>query len=199
MHMFEEQIDNDYIVMQGGTSEGTQIKYRKDGFWYKKDNRGREGLAEYLASGILGFSTLNPKEYVRYEMGNINGHSGCRSRNFLLPDEELVTFYRLYYNEMGKDLSQVTNRMDEMEERIEYVINFINQSVNWCFPIEENVKRVVARPFSGSHERMVNYLGMGFELNWENALKWLENEPESIERNVLIYQMQRYRGEPVPA
>ena len=79
MHMFEEQIDNDHIVMQGGTSEGTQIKYRKDGFWYKKDNRGREGLAEYLTSGILRFSTLNPKEYVRYEIGNINGHPGCRS------------------------------------------------------------------------------------------------------------------------
>ena len=38
--MFKEEIGNEFIVIQEGTSEGTQIKYRKDGFWYKKDNRG---------------------------------------------------------------------------------------------------------------------------------------------------------------
>lgn len=27
--MFEEQIDNEYIVIQEGTSEGTQVKYKK--------------------------------------------------------------------------------------------------------------------------------------------------------------------------
>ena len=42
--MFKEEIGNEFIVIQEGTSEGTQIKYRKDGFWYKKDNRGHEGL-----------------------------------------------------------------------------------------------------------------------------------------------------------
>ena len=41
--MFKEEIGNEFIVIQEGTSEGTQIKYRKDGFWYKKDNRGHEG------------------------------------------------------------------------------------------------------------------------------------------------------------
>ena len=43
--MFKEEIGNEFIVIQEGTSEGTQIKYRKDGFWYKKDNRGHEGRA----------------------------------------------------------------------------------------------------------------------------------------------------------
>lgn len=60
-----------------------------------------------------------------------------------------------------------------------------NQSVNWRFPMEGNVKRVIARPFSGSHERVVKYLGTGFEMDWENALKWLESESESRERNAL--------------
>ena len=41
--MFSENIGNDYIVIQEGTSEGTQVKY-------KKDNRGNEGRAEYLVS-----------------------------------------------------------------------------------------------------------------------------------------------------
>lgn len=34
--MFKEEIGNEFIVIQEGTSEGTQIKYRKDGFWYKR-------------------------------------------------------------------------------------------------------------------------------------------------------------------
>lgn len=247
--MFKEQISQDYIVIQGGTSEGTQIKYKKDGFWYKKDNRGKEGLAEYLSSRLLTFSTLLPSEYVQYEQGTINGRTGCRSKNFLAPDEELITFYRLYYNEKGRDLSQVINQMDIVEERIEYVINFIwqscrldirdylrkvltldmiilnedrhlnnlavvlkgdvfvpapifdngvslltaNQSVNWYFSMEENVKRVIARPFSGSHERMVKYLGKGFSLDTEGALQWLESEPWSRERDVLMYQIGKYK------
>lgn len=245
--MFEEEIQEEYIVIQGGTSEGTQIKYRKDGFWYKKDHWGQEGLAEYLSSRLLEYSSLDPAEYILYEQGTINGEMGCRSRDFLKPGEELITFYRLYYNEMGRDLSQVIAGMDEMEERIEYVITFIlqscaldvrdylrkiltldmlvlnedrhlnnlavisrdnqfipapifdngvslltaNQSVNWHFSMEENVKRVVARPFSGSHKKMVEYLGTGFTLDKEGALKWLESEPESRERDVLIYQIQR--------
>ena len=34
--MFSENIGNDYIVIQEGTSEGTQVKYKKDGYWYNK-------------------------------------------------------------------------------------------------------------------------------------------------------------------
>ena len=64
-----------------------------------------------------------------------------------------------------------------------------NQSVNWNFGIEENVKRVVARPFSGSHKKMFEYFGKGFELDSNSALKWLQAEPQSIERDVLIYQL----------
>jgi len=160
----------------------------------------------------------------------------------------LITFYRLYYNEVGKDLSQVISRMDTMEERVEYVIEFIrqscsldvrdylrkvmtldmlvlnedrhlnnlavimkdnqfipapifdngvslltaNQSVNWNFSIEENVQRVIARPFSGSHEKMVSYLGKGFSLDAKEALAWLDTEPQSKEKEILIYQIRRY-------
>ena len=42
MNMFQETISDEYIVIQSGTSEGSQIKYRKDNYWYKKDNRGHE-------------------------------------------------------------------------------------------------------------------------------------------------------------
>ncbi len=126
--MFQEEISRNYIVTMQGTSEGTQIKYYKDGFWYKKDSRGREGLTEYLISRLLTFSDLEEKEYILYEQGTVNGLSGCRSRNFLSRDQELITFYRLYYNEFGRDISSVLNQMNEMEERIEYVIRYIQDS-----------------------------------------------------------------------
>ena len=126
--MFKEELEEHYIVTQVGTSEGTQIKYKKDNYWYKKDNRGNEGLAEYLVSKLLTFSNMDADEYIIYEQGKINGTSGCRSENFLKEGEELITFYRLYYNEFGKDLSQVLAGMDSMKERIEYVLRFVKQS-----------------------------------------------------------------------
>jgi hypothetical protein len=247
--MFTENVDESYVVTQMGTSEGTQIKYYKDGFWYKKDNRGSEGRTEYLVSKLLTFSSLTSDEYVMYECGTINGNSGCRSRNFLEPDEELITLYRLYYNEFGKDLSKVISQMETMEERIRYVLAFVkdscaldltdyfkkvftldllvlnedrhlnnlavilkenhfevapiydngvslltaNQSVNWRFGIEENVKRVIARPFSGSHEKMQAYFGKGFTLEVDAAIAWLDTEPDSREKEVLRYQLEKYR------
>ena len=81
--MFQEKVEEEYIVTQAGTSEGTQIKYKKGDYWYKKDNRGKEGLAEYLVSKLLTFSGMEQTDYVLYEQGYINGIPGCRSKNFL--------------------------------------------------------------------------------------------------------------------
>ncbi len=246
--MFREEVDEEYIITQEGTSEGTQIKYKKDGFWYKKDHRGHEGLAEYLVSKLMTFSDLEQTDYIWYEQGYINDVPGCRSQNFLGDGEELVTLYRLYFNEFGKDLSQVLAGMNRMEERVEYVLRFVkqscdldirdyltrvimldmivlnedrhlnnlavifkedhficapifdngislltaSQSVNWNFPLEENVRRVIARPFSGSHEKMYEYLGRGFSIDCKKAHVWLDTEPVSREKEVLEYQLKRY-------
>lgn len=250
MQMFYEKISNEYIITQEGTSEGTQIKYKKDGYWYKKDSRGHEGRAEYLVSRLLDFTTLGKEEYIQYEEGMINDCSGCRSRNFLEDGAELITFYRLYYNAMGKNLAQAIAAMDRMEDRIEYVIEFIrqscgldiriylrkiltldmivlnedrhlnnlalvmrnnnfypapifdngvslltaNKSINRHLSIEENVKRVTARPFSGSHEKMVDYLGQGFDIDYEEVMKWIHTEPESFEKEVMAFQLERYKN-----
>ena len=231
--MFKEEIGNEFIVIQEGTSEGTQIKYRKDGFWYKKDNRGHEGRAEYLVSKFMEFTSLKTSEYVTYEEGTINGSSGCRSRNFLTGEEELITFYRLYYNEVGEYVVSFIKESCELDVK-EYLSKIFmldmiclnedrhlnnlaiimngdkftpapifdngialltaNQSVNRHFPIADNVKRVVARPFSGSHEKMMEYFGKGFSVDVNSALDWLDTEPDSMERNVLKYQIERYKG-----
>lgn len=233
-----------------GTSEGTQVKYRKGDYWYKEDNRGREGLTEYLVSHFLTFTDLQSEEYVLYEQGYINEKRGCRSKDFLAENESLLTFYRLYYSEFGGNLAEKLAKIATMEERISFTLKMVrsiigldvtdylkkvlmldmivlnedrhvnnlavifdgtdfraapifdngvslltaNVSVNWHFPMEENVKRVIARPFSGSHKKMYEYLGKGFSVNWEAFLHWLDGQEDTKEKEVFRYQAQRYMG-----
>ena len=64
-----------------------------------------------------------------------------------------------------------------------------NRSYRSAFSIEENVKKVIALPFSGSHKKMFDYFGKGFSLDVDSALKWLKTEPQSLHRDILIYQL----------
>ena len=249
--MFHEYLSESDIVVMDGTSEGTQIKYRKGDYWYKEDNRGREGLTEYLVSHFLTFTDLQPEEYVLYEQGYINGERGCRSKNFLMEHESLLTFYRLYYSEFGGNLAERLAKIPTMEERIAFTLKMVrsitgldvtdylkkvlmldmvvlnedrhvnnlavifdgskfrpapifdngislltaNVSVNWHFQVEENVKRVIARPFSGSHEKMYEYFGKGFSVDWDGFLYWLDGQEETKEKEVFLYQAKRYRND----
>lgn len=70
-----------------------------------------------------------------------------------------------------------------------------NVSVNWYFPIEDNVKRVIARPFAGSHRKMFDYFGKGFNVNWDAFIAWLSKQPDSKEKEVFMYQAEFYRKE----
>ena len=49
-----------------GTSDGTQIKYYKDNYWYKINSMGGEDEAEYLASGILKLINVIHAEAKRF-------------------------------------------------------------------------------------------------------------------------------------
>ena len=71
----------------GGTmSKGNQIKWYRDGCWYKADFLGYEGLAEHICSALLRASSI--KNYVVYEMVIINevdskeNFIGCKSDDF---------------------------------------------------------------------------------------------------------------------
>ena len=245
--MFNVIIDDEYLINDEGTSEGTQIKYKKEGFWYKKDNRGHEGLCEYLASRFLSFTSLSKDEYIDYEEGTVNGSAGCRSQDFIKDNTtELITLYRLYRNETGSDLAKILAGLDDIEARAEHIISFVhsvcgiditdylqkiftldeiilnedrhvnnlallqnesgfypapifdngcslltcNQSVNRHLPISENVKRVTARPLSGSFSKTRKYFGTGFSYDKDKVLAWLNTEPKSYERDVLMYQVE---------
>jgi hypothetical protein len=247
--MFDIKISNDFLVDTDGTSDGTQLKFFKDGFWYKEDNEGREGVVEYLVSKLLTFSNLNAQDYLVYEYGKINGKSGCRSKTFINSEEAFVTLERMHSNVTGVPLFKKIKKYKQygVGEAATYVINFFNDlidldlteyfkkvftldyivlnedrhfhnlgiimnadgsyrtapifdngksllncnlSVNRDLPIEENFNRVVARPFSGSHKAMKDYFGKGFELDLNKIFLWLNNEPDSYYKKVLLTRLQ---------
>ncbi len=243
--MFDIKLKDDLLVDTEGTSDGTQCKYYENGYWYKTDNEGAEGVVEYLVSKLLTFSDLPIDSYVLYEQGRINGKRGCRSKTFFGKGEAFVTLERMHQNVSGQPLFE-SMKLRRMEDAIEYVLRFFediahinlfeyfqrvftldyislnedrhfhnlgiimdskggyraapifdngksllnaNPSINFKHSIEENVKKVTARPFSGSHERMFHYFGAGFHLDINGAISWLESEADSFYKEVLFYQL----------
>ena len=122
-------IDDSYLVRTSGTSDGTQDKYYKDGLWFKLDRYGGEGIAETAASIILEEAGLPACNFVKYEPCLINGKRGCFSHNFLKETESFITLYRLYKNVRGRDLAEVTSKMD-YDDAIEYVLHFVKEQTN---------------------------------------------------------------------
>lgn len=243
---FDIRLMDDYLVDTDGTSDGTQMKYFSDGYWYKTNNEGEEDIVEYLVSKLLSFTDIPKEEYVLYERGLVNGKRACRSKAFITPDETFVTLDRMHVNITGQRLHEAIRLMKGIEESAKYVLDFFkdvigldlssyfsrvftadyitlnedrhfhnlgvimsvdgeyrpapifdngksllntNPSINYRLPIEENVKRVTARPFSGSHKRMVEYFGKGFNLDKKSAIAWLEMEEDSFYKEVLLYQL----------
>ncbi len=244
--MFDITLPQEYIYHLDGTSEGTQLKYYMNGYWYKIDTCG-EGKAEYLVSRLMTFADLPIGSYVLYEDGLINHKAGCRSRNFLQSGQELMTLERLHQYLTGRKLSSKQTEFDRMENFIEYTLNFFQtqlsldlflyfkriftldyitlnedrhfnnlaavadvnrgqftpapifdngrsllcgcQGYREGLTLEENVKRVTARPFSGSHQKQFDYFGIGFTLNQDKAMQWLQSEPSCLQRDVLLLRL----------
>ena len=76
---------------------GHQHKYRKDGWWYKRDVHGYESLAEVVCSELN--EQIGVSNFVRYYMhkSELNGLkvSECKSRDFMLPGYKLFTLEQL--------------------------------------------------------------------------------------------------------
>jgi len=111
------------MVMVAGSSKGTQPKYYDKGFWYKENRAGYEGKAEHLASIVLSCS--NVEYFVKYEECTINGKKGCRSQNFLKDGCSFLSFQRLYDMYFGGNLSERIITMDNPQDRIQFVKDFI--------------------------------------------------------------------------
>lgn len=111
------------------SSKGNQLKFERDGIWYKADYMGYEGLAEYTVSQLLCYSTLKTEEFVQYEPEQIayedSVFNGCSSRDFL-GGWQLITLERLFQQLYGKGLNSIiyavpdhTERLKVMAEQVE--------------------------------------------------------------------------------
>ena len=86
--------ERDVKTNNRNSSKGNQLKWRRNGIWYKADYTGYEGLAEYMISKLLRYSDLDMTEYVDYETEMISygttEYTGCKSRNFLPENWQLI-------------------------------------------------------------------------------------------------------------
>lgn len=116
-------VESNYMRILKSATKGTQVKYEKEGYWYKINKNGNEGLAEYLVSVLLSCSNLNQTEYVAYEYCKINHRLGCRSKSFSENGYEFISFHSLYMLITGKEnLSDYLYTFHEPKERLQYLL-----------------------------------------------------------------------------
>lgn len=123
VELFEQHIrTNDRL-----SSKGNQLKWKNNNIWYKADYMGYEGLAEYIVSSLLEFSTLKNEEYVHYDTElmkyNYVTYTGCRSCNFLPSGWSLITLERLFKNRYNQSLYRSIYTIQEYENRIKFIVD----------------------------------------------------------------------------
>ena len=113
------------------SSKGNQLKWEKDGIWYKADYTGYEGLAEYVISQLLNKSTLEKNEFVLYETEQIKYKraifNGAKSANFLRDDWQIVTLQRLYKTKYNRNFMEDVWHIPETVDRLKYVVEQVEQ------------------------------------------------------------------------
>jgi len=112
------------------SSKGNQEKWHDaaTGGWYKLDQFGYEALAETLISLLLEKSNIEtdtPFTFVRYHMERMHVHgrerNGCVSRNFLQPEQSLITINRLLTSHLGSSLKQKLMSLSSDKKRIAFL------------------------------------------------------------------------------
>lgn len=240
-------IDTKYNVSIWSDTEGTQPKYYKNGYWYKIDCLGKEGLAEQLASELLSCS--NVKDFVFYKQCNINGKSGCKSANFLKEGEHFISFQSLYKNCTGNNIAERVREFSNTKERFSFICDFLKQTTGLNvsqylqdilaldmliknpdrhfgnlgiilsnsgefrlapifdngqglyqnfqitppdLDIEEKDELLCAATISGSFEAQVMAAGIHMKINYDKLYQKLTKYPESIAKNCLLNQLNKY-------
>ena len=91
----------------------------------KQDRIGYEGLAEVLSSQVLMCSNI--ENYVSYKKCFINNEKGCYSENFLKKNETYSSLQRLYDIYYNRELSDVVQGIENIEDRMQYVLEFVKK------------------------------------------------------------------------
>ena len=126
-----ELFDRDKKEVNRKSSKGNQLKWEKDGVWYKADHTGYEGLAEYVISHLLVKSSLDESEYAIYELEQIKYkaqiYMGVSSKSFLKGGEQLITLERLFQNVYGVGLNKMIYGIADHEERLKLLVSKMHE------------------------------------------------------------------------
>ena len=119
---------DEYTKIEGHySSKGNQWKWREGDYWYKADQLGYETLAETVISHILQHSTIT--DQVIYEPVIIcykdKELQGCRSKNFLGEQQELITLEKLFRQHIGMSLSKELSYFSDVKKRISYTVDHV--------------------------------------------------------------------------
>ena len=118
--------DADIKTTDRKSSKGNQLKFERDGFWYKADNLGYEGLSECVVAALLHKSSLDEKEFADYEPETIeyNGinYRGCKSRDFT-EGWKLITLERLFLQTYGTSLNKLIYSTYDHTERLRLIVD----------------------------------------------------------------------------
>lgn len=121
-----ELFDTNIYELNRTSSKGNQMKWRRDEYWYKADYCGYEGLSEIVVSKLLQYSNIDSSLIVDYDVEEIKYKNqtflGCKSKNFLLEGEELITLERLYKNVYGRSFYEDVYRIEEIKERAKFIV-----------------------------------------------------------------------------
>ena len=126
-------LTNWYRKDNGGTnSKGNQLKFKKDGIWYKADGveTGSEGLSETVVSNILSCSNCSCyTEYKEEEISYENKvYLGCKSQNFINDScETLVTSNRIAIQFYEKGLKSLL-RLQGTKNKIEAFVGYMSKA-----------------------------------------------------------------------
>lgn len=102
--------EDDIKTTDRKSSKGNQLKFERDGIWYKADNLGYEGLAECVTASLLHRSSLEENEFTDYEPETIEYNEilyrGCKSHDFT-DGWKLITLERLFLQNYGHSLNKL--------------------------------------------------------------------------------------------
>lgn len=125
-----ELFENSLLDHTYASSKGNQLKWKDGNRWYKSDQNGYEGLAEYTVSELLSLSDLGQEMVVSYRTEEIRYRNrilrGCSCDDFLSEGESLITLERLYASSRnGRSLYKTVFSIPEETDRVRFLVSEI--------------------------------------------------------------------------
>lgn len=126
-----ELFEQDVKTFDRQSSKGNQLKWHSQGFWYKADYTGYEGLSEYVVSALLRKSSLKDTEYVSYFPEQIRYKSqiynGAKSADFLDEKWQIITLERLFQQHFSQSLTNALWKISGVEERFQFLVSQVRR------------------------------------------------------------------------